>query len=178
MKGKKQREGARRAKPPSVEVAAELEPLDLPSDPLNREIISRLQEDGRASFVEIARALSVSEGTVRNRVNRMIESRILRIIGVADPIALGYRGYAMLGLKFAAGQNPEDIAGRFTARPEVTFVVMVAGRYDLLVEVICETQEQLKDFIFDQCYRTKDIASVEPMIGLEMYKSLMKWGQP
>lgn len=152
--------------------------LDQPTDELNRAIINLLQEDGRLSFARIAEILGVSEGTVRNRVNRMIEAKVLRIIAVADPLALGYTGYAMLAMRFGAGADPEAIAKRFAEHEEVTYVLLVAGRYDLLVEVICENQAQLRDFILKHCYRQPDIASVEPMFSLAMYKNLLKWGQP
>lgn len=60
----------------------------------------------------------------------------------------------------------------------MTYVVLVAGRFDLLVEIICADQEQLRAFISEHCYHISDIASVEPMMALAMYKNLLKWGQP
>jgi Lrp/AsnC family transcriptional regulator for asnA, asnC and gidA len=137
-----------------------------------------LQENGRLSFAKIAETLDVSEGTVRNRVNRMTEAKVLRIMAVADPLALGYTGYAMLAMRLGPNADPESVAKRFAKREEVTYVVLVAGRYDLLVEVICEDQKELRDFIFKHCYHHPDIASVEPMMALAMYKNLLKWGQP
>jgi Lrp/AsnC family transcriptional regulator for asnA, asnC and gidA len=137
-----------------------------------------LQEDGRLPFATIARALKVSEGTVRNRVGRLIESKVLRIIGVADPLALGYDAYGMIGLKVAPGCDPARTAEHFREQPEVTYVLFVAGRFDLLLEVICETHDQLREFLRRHCYGRADVASVEPMIGLALYKSLLKWGQP
>lgn len=158
--------------------AGRMPALDQPTDELNRAIINLLQEDGRLSFARIAEILDVSEGTVRNRVNRMIDAKVLRIIAVADPLALGYTGYAMLGMHFAPNVDPDAVAKRFVAHEEVTYVLLVAGHFDLLVEVICENQSHLRDFIFEHCYRQPDIASVEPMFSLQMYKNLLKWGQP
>ena len=152
--------------------------LDQPTDELNRAIIDLLQEDGRLSFARIGETLDVSEGTVRNRVNRMIEARVLRIMAVADPLALGYTGYAMLAMRLVANAHPEKVAQRFAEQEEVTYVVFVTGPYDLLVEIICEDQSRLRDFIFEHCYHQPDIASVEPMMALAMYKNLLKWGQP
>ena len=153
-----------------------IQALDQPTDELNRAIINLLQEDGRLSFARVAEILGVSEGTIRNRVNRMIEAKVLRIIAVADPLALGYTGYAMLAMRFGPNADPEAVAKRFAEHEEVTYVLLVAGRYDLLVEVICENQAQLRDFILEHCYRQPDIASVEPMFSLAMYKNLLKWG--
>jgi Lrp/AsnC family transcriptional regulator for asnA, asnC and gidA len=158
--------------------AEESNGLAAPFDNLNRAIIGMLQEDGRLAFSEIARKLAVSEGTVRNRVGRLMESKVLRIIGVADPLALGYNAYAMLGLKLAPGCDPSKTAGHFRDRPEVTYVLFVAARFDLLVEVICESHDDLRRFLLEHCYGHPDIASVEPMMGLAMYKNLLKWGQP
>jgi Lrp/AsnC family transcriptional regulator for asnA, asnC and gidA len=141
-------------------------------------IIQILQDDGRTSFTSIAKQLNISEGAVRNRVSQLTESRILKVIGVANPIALGYNAFALIGLNIAPGSDPQIIAQSFSDRDEVTYVVFVAGRFDLLVEVVCETQEQLATFLRQYCYARSDIIAVEPMVGLVMYKSMLKWGQP
>ena len=151
---------------------------DLAEDAMNREIIERLQDDGRMSFSEIARELSTSEATVRNRVNRMIETRLLRIIAVVDPSSLGHTFYAMVGIKVSAGADPRRVAKVFVDSNEVTYVLFTAGNYDLLVEVICEEAEAFRTFLLDRCYNNPEIASVEPMVGLQLLKSLMKWGRP
>jgi Lrp/AsnC family transcriptional regulator, regulator for asnA, asnC and gidA len=147
-------------------------------DAVDLTIIKILQNDGRAAFTAIAKQLGISEGAVRNRVGQMIDSKVLRVIGVADPMALGYDAYAMIGLKLVSGHDPQKAAHYFRDRDEVTYVIFVAGRYDLLVEVICETHDQLALFLREHCYSRDDLASVEPMVGLAMYKNLLKWGQP
>lgn len=147
-------------------------------DDKDLDIIRILQEDGRTSFTAIAKQLEISEGAVRNRVGQLIDSRVLRVIGVADPMALGYDAYAMVGLKVAPGHDPQKAAHYFRDRSEVTYVSFVAGRYDLLVEVVCKTHENLSAFLREHCYSRKDLATVEPMVGLAMYKNMLKWGQP
>jgi Lrp/AsnC family transcriptional regulator, regulator for asnA, asnC and gidA len=147
-------------------------------DAIDFTIIRILQNDGRAAFTAIAKQLGISEGAVRNRVGQLIESKVLRIMGVADPMALGYDAYAMVGLKVASGHDPQKAAYYFRDRDEVTYVIFVAGRYDLLIEVICETHDQLALFLREHCYSREDLASVEPMVGLAMYKNMLKWGQP
>jgi len=154
------------------------EARELAEDPMNREIIQRLQEDGRMSYSEIARELGTSEATVRNRVNRMIDARLMRIIAVVDPVALGNTAYAMVGLRIAAGADPRRVARNFVDCSEVTYVLFTAGSYDLLVEVICEGQDAFRSFLLERCYNNPEIAGVEPMIGLQLLKSLMKWGRP
>jgi Lrp/AsnC family transcriptional regulator, regulator for asnA, asnC and gidA len=147
-------------------------------DAIDFTIIRILQNDGRAAFTAIAKQLGISEGSVRNRVGQLIDSKVLRIMGVADPMALGYDAYAMVGLKVASGHDPQKAAHYFRDRDEVTYVIFVAGRYDLLIEVICETHDQLALFLREHCYSRDDLASVEPMVGLAMYKNMLKWGQP
>ncbi len=150
----------------------------LGADPMNRKIIARLQEDGRLPYSVIARELGTSEGTVRNRVNQMIAAKVLRIIGVADPVALGNEGYALVAMRLSAGADPQAASQRFKALEEVTFILFSAGQYDLVVEVICETHRALRDFLLEHCYGRPDIATVEPMLALALYKNLMKWGRP
>ena len=150
----------------------------LGSDPMNRRIIARLQEDGRVPYSVIARELGTSEGTVRNRVNQMMAAKVLRIIGVADPVALGNEGYALVAMRLSAEADPRLVSARFEACEEVTFVLFAAGQFDLVVEVICESHRDLRDFLLEHCYGHVDIASVEPMLALALYKNLMKWGRP
>ena len=150
----------------------------LGTDPMNRRIIAWLQEDGRTPYSVIARELGTSEGTVRNRVNQMIAAKVLRIIGVADPVALGNEGYALVAMRLNAGADPQVVSQRFEALDEVTFILFAAGQYDLVIEVICETHRSLRDFLLEHCYRQPDIATVEPMLALALYKNLMKWGRP
>jgi Lrp/AsnC family transcriptional regulator for asnA, asnC and gidA len=150
----------------------------LGNDPLNKQIIEKLQADGRLPYSAIARELGTSEGTIRNRVNQMLAAKVLQVIAVVDPLALGHEGYAMIAMKVAGGADPRVVGKRFEACEEVTYILFAAGQYDLLVEVICRTQGELRDFLLDHCYGHADIASVEPLLALAMYKNLLKWGQP
>jgi Lrp/AsnC family transcriptional regulator, regulator for asnA, asnC and gidA len=150
----------------------------LGQDALNRRIIALLQEDGRMPYSTIARELGTSEGTVRNRVREMVDARVLKIIGVADPLALGHEGYAMVALTLAAGADPREVSRRFIECENVTYVLFAAGRYDLLVEVIGTDHADLRRFLLEHCYGRPEIASVEPILALAMYKSLPKWGRP
>lgn len=162
----------------------ELDALDtderraLAADELNQKIIERLQEDGRASYATIARELGTSESTVRYRVSQLMRMKIIKVLAVADPVALGNEGYAMVGLKLASGADPREVSKRFQESDEVTYVLFVAGTYDLLVEVITRDHNSLRKFLLDNCYGSPDIAEVEPMLALAMYKNLLKWGRP
>ncbi len=146
-------------------------------DPLNRAIVGLLQDDGRMSYSAIARHIGISEGAVRNRVNRMIEDKVFKVMAVADPVKLGYSAYAMIAMKLSPGANPEAIAKDFRRFSEVVYVMFTAGQYDLLVEVLFKTQAELRGFLVAHCYARPEISSVEPMLPLAMYKYQLKWGQ-
>ncbi len=145
--------------------------LASPTDALNREIIRALQEDGRRPFAEIAIELDVSEGTIRNRVNGMRDAGQMRIVAIVDPSASEYRTDAMLGLKAAPGSTPAVVANRLSALPEVIYVLWVSGRFDLLVEVVCEERDQLLSFMEEHIHDRRDIGSVETMTGLKNFKN-------
>lgn len=147
-------------------------------DDLDRQIVSILQEDGRRTYSAIAESLGISNGAVRNRIARMMEDHVFRIVAVANPVKLGYTGYAMLLVKLESGSDPAEVGNYLSAQPEVSYVIFTAGRFDLLVEVICESTGRLHDFLTTHCYSRKDIASIEAMISLKMYKNLLVWGQP
>ena len=115
---------------------------------------------------------------MRYRVSRLMDEGVFRIVAVADPVKLGYTGYAMLLLKLSSEANPEIVGEYFSARPEVSYVNFIAGQYDFLVEVICESSGALHDFLITHCYSRSDVASVEATISLRMFKNLLIWGMP
>ncbi len=142
-----------------------------PYDVLNMQIVKLLQADGRMSFREIAERLKISEGTVRNRVAWMKEAGALTIAAIVDPTAIHYKSDAMLGIKTAPGRSPADVAERLKVHSEVVYILWVSGRYDLLVEVVVDSQDALTSFLIAHCYSAADIASIEVMTGLQMYKN-------
>ena len=145
---------------------------------MSRDIVELLQEDGRASFSSIAQKLGVSETTVRSRVSRMKDSNLIHFITVVNPLALGYTAWAMLGIKVGQGVSADKVAEYFRDCHEVVYAMRVASRFDLLAEVVCHTPEELRNFLDAHCYGSELIASVEPMVGLGLYKSLFKWENP
>jgi Lrp/AsnC family transcriptional regulator for asnA, asnC and gidA len=147
-------------------------------DETDRAILRLLQEDGRLQYGAIARQLGVSDGTVRNRIMQMMNDGVFRIFAVADPVKLGYEGYAMLLLRLAAGADPDAIAEHFRELPNVTFVVSTAGQYGMLVEVVVESPQALHEFLKQHCFGRRDIAQVEPLIGLKMHKNAVQWTIP
>ena len=142
-----------------------------PGDGLNRSIVALLEKDGRMAFSEIAQTLGVSEGTIRNRVNGMKEAGMLRIVAIADPVAAEYQADAILGLRIASGHTPEGVAKRLGANQNVVYVLWVAGRYDLMVEIVSDARESFLRFLETQIHGAADIADAEIMLGLRNFKN-------
>ena len=145
--------------------------ISSPSDDLNQSIIKLLQEDGRMPYKDVAHALDVSEGTIRNRVQSMKQSGLLKIVALADPMAVKYKADAMIGIKVASPATPREVAERLSKFSEIVYVIWVSGRYDLLIEVVCESSESFQEFLDAQCFKSEDIDQIEIMSGIEMFKN-------
>lgn len=145
--------------------------LASPLDELNRDIVRLLEADGRLPFKEIAEKLEVSEGTVRNRVNWMKRSGVLRIVAIADPAAFRYKADAMIGIKVSPTSSPKKLAARLARHPEVVYILWVTGRFDLLIEVVAESEARFTAFLEAELYDKDDIGQIEVMSGLAMYKN-------
>ena len=148
-----------------------LRSIDSPDDDLNQGIIKLLQGDGRLPYKEVASSLGVSEGTIRNRVQSMKRSGLLKIVALSDPMALRYKADAMIGIKVASPASPRIVAERLAQFSEVVYVLWVSGRYDLLIEVVCETSEAFQSFLEIHCFGSDDIDQLEVMTGIEMFKN-------
>ena len=151
--------------------AGEISPLSSPYDDLNQQIVRLLQEDGREAYDVIGQKLGVSGGTIRNRVTRMRDAGMLRIVAVVDPVAVDYESDAMLGIKTAPGVAPTAVAERLDPHQAVVYVMWVSGRFDLLVEVVCDEETELTTFLNDHIHGQPDIANVEVMTRLGMFKN-------
>ncbi|MEH6358697.1 MAG: AsnC family transcriptional regulator [Pseudomonadales bacterium] len=138
---------------------------------LNQEIVHMLQDDGRRPYKEIAEALNVSEGTIRNRVNWMRDAGMLQIAAISDPSSFNYQTDSMLGVKVAAHSTPKDVAARLSEHQEVVFILWVTGRYDLIVEIVSDAEDILCNFLENHCFNQTDITSVEVMKSLATYKN-------
>ena len=158
--------GRRRPTPATL-----ISPLSSPYDDLNQQIVRLLQEDGREAYDVIGQKLGVSGGTIRNRVTRMRDAGMLRIVAVVDPVAVDYESDAMLGIKTAPGVAPTAVAQRLDPHQAVVYVMWVSGRFDLLVEVVCDEETELTTFLNDHIHGQPDIAHVEVMTRLGMFKN-------
>lgn len=138
-------------------------------DQTDLEIIAHLQRDGRKPFTEIAADLRISEGTVRNRVARLTADGVIQIVGMADPYQLGFDAPAMIGVSV---QPPhlESAAATIAAFPEVSYLIMVSGEFDLFVEVMCRNRKHLARFISENLHQVAGIAKTQTFIILRTYK--------
>ena len=138
-------------------------------DSLDRSIVAILQKDGRTRFTEIAKTLDVTEGTVRNRVSKLLDDKAIQIIGVLDPHRMGYQAPAIISV---AIQPPhlENAAKEIAEMPEVSYLIMIAGEYDLLVEVFCRDREHLASFLKDRLMRVEGIQRTHTSFILHTYK--------
>jgi len=138
-------------------------------DDLDRKIIAILQGDGRTPNTEIAKSLNVSEATIRYRVSRLMEQKILQVIGLVDPYQLGYDAPAMIGVSVEPTLL-EDAAAEIASFPEVSYLVMVSGEFDLIVEVMCQNRNQLTDFLNQKLRFVKGVTRTQSSMILKTYK--------
>jgi Lrp/AsnC family transcriptional regulator for asnA, asnC and gidA len=144
-------------------------------DDLDKAIIKALQLDGRRPYAQIGRELKVPEATVRQRAERLISRSVVQVVGVTDPLAMGFQQPAFIGLKVDAAQT-EAIADRLAALDEVTYVVVTAGRYDLICEVVCEDNDHLLRVLTQRVATIEGIRSTETMVELRFVKESYRWG--
>ena len=143
--------------------------------PLDKRIIEHLQQDGRRPFTQIASDLGVSEAAVRARTNRMVERGVLQVVGVTDPLRLGFQQMAMIGIRCERDMLVE-VAERIADMPEVSYVVITAGTYDLLIETVCEDNEALLKFLTEQLRQIDGVRDTETFVYLRMVKQTYQWG--
>ena len=142
---------------------------------LDKRIIEHLQQDGRRPFTQIATDLGVSEAAVRARTNRLIEKGILQIVGVTDPLKVGFQQWAMIGVKCEADRLIE-VAEEIAAFPETDYVVVTAGTYDILVECVAEDNEALLQFLAERLRKIKGVRETETFVYLRLMKQSYQWG--
>jgi Lrp/AsnC family transcriptional regulator for asnA, asnC and gidA len=143
--------------------------------PLDKRIIEHLQTDGRRPFTQIANDLGVSEAAVRARTNRLIERGILQVVGVTDPLKLGFHQMAMIGIRCESDKLIE-VAESLAEMPEVDYVVITAGTYDLLIETVCEDNEALLVFLAERLRAIEGVRETETFVYLRLVKQTYQYG--
>ncbi len=140
----------------------------------NRAIIEALQRDGRQPYGAIAEEVGLSEAAVRRRVQRLRESGIMQIVAVTDPLQLGFTRQAMIGVSVEG--DVRRVAEKITALSEVDYVVMCAGSFDLLVEIVCEDDERLLQVLNDSVRSIPGVRATETFLYLKLAKQTYTWG--
>jgi Lrp/AsnC family transcriptional regulator, regulator for asnA, asnC and gidA len=143
-------------------------------DERSKRIIEQLQEDGRRSYAAIARAVGLSEAATRQRVQRLLDEGIIQIAAVTDAGAVGFHRQAMLGL--CVEGDLRSVASKLAALPEADYVVVCAGRFDLLVELICEDDAHLLNVIDNDIRTMPGVRSTEAFVYLRLEKETYQWG--
>jgi Lrp/AsnC family transcriptional regulator for asnA, asnC and gidA len=156
--------------PTNAEKDAAASFLDAP----NRAIIEALQRDGRQSYGAIADEVGLSEAAVRRRVQRLRDAGVMQIVAVTDPLQLGFTRQAMVGISVEG--DVRQVADKLSALAEVDYVVMCAGSFDLLAEVVCENDERLLQVLNDSIRSIPGVRRTETFLYLKLAKQTYTWG--
>ena len=148
------------------------DPLSL--DDIDRRLVEALQRDGRASYADLAELVGLSPAATRLRVQRLLDANVVQVVGVTDPLALGYPVMAALGVRVE--RNVREVADRIAAFAGVIYVVFTSGSFDLLVEVICEDSSRLLTVIDDEIRAIPDVRSVESFTYFGIHTHRFVWG--
>lgn len=143
-------------------------------DSTSKAIIEQLQFDGRRSYAEIGKAVGLSEAAVRQRVQKLTDAGVMQIVAVTDPLRLGFKRQAMLGIRVKG--DTRSIADRLADYEEVSYVVMSAGSFDILAEVVCEDDDALIDLLNNEIRQIEGVASTETFLYLKLNKQKYDWG--
>jgi Lrp/AsnC family transcriptional regulator for asnA, asnC and gidA len=143
-------------------------------DAANRAIIEALQRDGRRPYGAIAEEVGLSEAAVRRRVQRLRDSGVIQIVAVTDPLQLGFTRQAMVGIRVEG--DVRSVGAKVVALPEVDYVVMCAGSFDLLAEVVCEDDERLLRLLNDSIRCIPGVRTTETFLYLKLAKQTYTWG--
>jgi Lrp/AsnC family transcriptional regulator, regulator for asnA, asnC and gidA len=142
-------------------------------DDISKRIIEQLQEDGRQSYAAIGKAVGLSEAAVRQRVQRLQEVGVMQIVAVTDPLTLGFRRQAMIGLK--CDGDLEKVADDLANMEEIDYVVITAGSFDVILEVVCEDDDHLLE-ILSRVRSVPSVTSTETLVYLKLRKQTYSWG--
>lgn len=151
----------------------QLASIDLGLDDKSKRIIEELQHDGRRTYAELGRAVGLSEAAVRQRVARLIESGAMQIVAVTNPLQLGFGRQAMIGIRVSGETTP--VADALEGLPEAEYVVVTAGVYDVLTEVVCTDDAELLALL-NRIRRIPGVRETETMTYLDLKSQKYNWG--
>jgi len=145
-----------------------------PLDEVSKNIIEQLQQDGRRPYAAIGAAVGLSEAAVRQRVQRLVRSGVVQIVAVTDPLRVGFTRQAMIGIRVDGALDP--ILQTLRDLDEVAYLVITAGSFDVLAEVICEDDQHLLYLLNERIRPIEGVRSTETFVYLELTKQTYTWG--
>ncbi|MCU0271938.1 MAG: Lrp/AsnC family transcriptional regulator [Acidimicrobiales bacterium] len=143
-------------------------------DDIDKAIIRELQQDGRMSYADLGPAVGLSQAAVRQRVQRLIERNVMQVVAVTDPTRVGFSLQAMLGI--TAEGDVRAVAAAIAAVPEMSYVVITAGRYDILAEVVARDADALLDLVNERIRSIPGVTRTETLTYLRLEKQTYAWG--
>ncbi len=143
-------------------------------DDADKALIELLQRDGRTPYTRLAESVGLSEAAVRQRVQRLIDSNVVQIVAVTDPLKLGFRRQAMIGIRTEG--DITTVAEALAAMSEIDYLVYTSGRFDLLAEMVCEDDEHLLNVLNQQIRNIPGVSSTETFVYLRLQKQTYTWG--
>jgi Lrp/AsnC family transcriptional regulator for asnA, asnC and gidA len=143
-------------------------------DDVSKAIIDQLQEDGRRSYADIGKHVGLSEAAVRQRVQRLTENGVMQIVAVTDPMQLGFTRQAMIGVRVSG--DVREVADLLAEIGAVDYVVLTAGTFDVLAEVVCENDDDLIELLNTEIRRLPGVTSTETFVYLQLRKQAYHWG--
>lgn len=148
----------------SIEEPAALDAIDL-------KILDILRKDGRATFADMAGQLNVSPGMIRQRYNRLVEQGLLKVVAITNPLRMGYRTMAMIGIR-VDGTKLLKVADKISKFDEVIYMIIASGRFDIFAEVVCRDHEDLLRFITEKLSTVDGVRESESFMHLKILKEI------
>lgn len=145
-----------------------------PLDRISRAIVEQLQGDGRRSYAEIGKAVGLSEAAVRQQVQKLTDAGVMQIVAVTDPVQVGFNRQAMIGIRVRG--DTSVVAEKLAEITAVDYIVLVAGSFDIMAEVVCEGDEHLITLLNTQIRTIDGVLSTETFVYLKLQKQLYNWG--
>jgi Lrp/AsnC family transcriptional regulator for asnA, asnC and gidA len=143
-------------------------------DAVSKGIIEQLQQDGRRSYAEIGKAVGLSEAAVRQRVQKLTDAGVMQVVAVTDPMQLGFYRQAMVGIRVTG--DTARVAERLGTLDAVDYVVLTAGSFDILAEVVCESDDDLIELLNERIRAIDGVVSTETFVYLRLHKQFYNWG--
>jgi Lrp/AsnC family transcriptional regulator for asnA, asnC and gidA len=143
-------------------------------DDVSKQLIEELQRDGRRSYAALAKTVGLSEAAVRQRVQRLIDSGVMQVVAVTDPLQVGFSRQAMVGIRVDG--DLVEVADALGKVDEVDYVVITAGSFDILLELVCEDDDHLLRVLSERIRVLPGVRDTETFVYLKLTKQTYAWG--